>query len=58
MARILEAIVDANISILQVADAQHSVSCLVLEEDMVRAVNILHDKFELHSGVGEKLQTL
>ncbi|MCS7263199.1 MAG: aspartate kinase [Armatimonadetes bacterium] len=58
MARILEAIIDANISLLQVADAQHSVSCLVLEEDMVKAVNVLHDKFELHSGVSEKLLTL
>jgi aspartate kinase len=58
MARILEALIDANISVLQVADAQHSVSCLVLEEDMVRAVHALHDKFELHLGAGEKLQTL
>ena len=58
MARILEALVDANISVLQVADAQHSVSCLILEEDMVRAVHALHDKFELHLGAGEKLQTL
>ncbi len=58
MARILEAIIDTNISLLQVADAQHSVSCLVLEEDMVKAVNALHDKFELHSGVSEKLLAL
>ncbi|MER3500733.1 MAG: hypothetical protein IMHGJWDQ_000036 [Candidatus Fervidibacter sp.] len=58
MARILDAFVEANIPVLQVADAQHSVSCLVLEEDMVRAVNVLHDKFELHKGVAERLQTL
>lgn len=58
MARILEALVDANITVLQVADAQHSVSCLLLEEDMVRAVNVLHDKFELHTGVGQQLRVL
>lgn len=58
MARILDALVDANITILQVADAQHSVSCLLLEEDMVRAVNALHDKFELYSGVGQQLRAI
>lgn len=58
MARILEALVDANITVLQVADAQHSVSCLLLEEDMARAVNVLHDKFELHLGTGQELRAL
>ncbi len=58
MARILEAMIASNIAVLQVADAQHSVSCLVLEDDMVRAVNVLHDKFELHKGVAEQLQVL
>lgn len=58
MAGILEALVDANITVLQVADAQHSVSCLLLEEDMVRAVHVLHDKFELHTGIWQKLRPL
>ncbi len=58
MARILEALVEANITVLQVSDAQHSVSCLLLEEDMARAVNILHDKFELHLGTGQELRAL
>ncbi|MCS7224484.1 MAG: aspartate kinase [Armatimonadetes bacterium] len=58
MARILEAMVDSEVDILQVADAQHSVSCLIREEDMVTAVRVLHEHFRLDDENTQQLQPI
>jgi aspartate kinase len=44
---IAKAVHDAGISMLQMADAECSVSCLVRKEDGPRAVKALHDRFGL-----------
>lgn len=48
MARILEALTEEDIDILQSADSHTTIWVLVRGEDMVRAVRSLHRKFELH----------
>jgi aspartate kinase len=45
LARALDALYKANIDVLQVSDADHSLSFLVYEEDMNRAVSVLHQEF-------------
>jgi aspartate kinase len=47
MARISEALSSAGIDILQVADSHYTISVLVREDDLTRAVGSLHAEFEL-----------
>lgn len=47
MARVVEALTEANIDILQSGDSYTNIWCLVRREDMEKAVKALHDKFEL-----------
>lgn len=47
IARIYETLSQAGIPILQVADSDMSISCLVPENEARRAVRLLHDCFEL-----------
>lgn len=44
---ITQALADAEIPMLQMADSERTVSCLVSQADAVRAVRALHDRFEL-----------
>jgi len=44
---IAQALQDAGVPMLQMADSECSVSCLVRAEDGARAVRALHDRFEL-----------
>ncbi|MCQ6265846.1 aspartate kinase [Fictibacillus sp. WQ 8-8] len=46
-AKIVEALVDENIQILQSADSHTTIWVLVRQDDMVKAVNALHRAFEL-----------
>lgn len=48
MAKILEALSEQKIEILQSADSHTTIWCLVRGEDMVAAVRALHQKFALH----------
>jgi aspartate kinase len=48
MAKIVEALVEEDITILQSADSHTTIWVLVHNEQMVRAVRALHRKFELH----------
>ncbi|RXY99224.1 aspartate kinase [Fictibacillus sp. S7] len=48
-ARIVEALVNENIQILQSADSHTTIWVLVRQDDMVKAVNALHRAFELHN---------
>jgi aspartate kinase len=50
MAVIYETLTGAGIPILQVADSEMSISCLVPENEAARAVRLLHDRFELGEG--------
>lgn len=47
MARVVEALTDNNIPILQSGDSYTNIWCLVKSEHMERAVQALHDKFQL-----------
>lgn len=47
MARIVEALTEENIKILQTADSHTTIWCLVKKEDMEKAVIALHKKFNL-----------
>lgn len=47
LCRIAKSLADRDIPMLQMADAECSVSCLVSREDGARAVRALHDDFEL-----------
>ncbi|MCM3625893.1 aspartate kinase [Paenibacillus glycanilyticus] len=48
MARIVEALTEEGITIMQSADSNTTIWVLVTAEDMVKAVRALHAKFELH----------
>ncbi|MNZ84051.1 Aspartokinase 2 [compost metagenome] len=48
MARIVEALTEQGILIMQSADSNTTIWVLVLEADMAQALNALHAKFELH----------
>lgn len=48
MARIVEALTDEDIPILQSADSNTTIWVLVAHENMARAVRALHRKFQLH----------
>lgn len=47
MAKIVEALTDCGIKILQSADSYTSIWCLVHQQDMEKAVRALHKKFQL-----------
>jgi len=47
MAKIVEALTEENIQILQTADSHTTIWCLVKKEDMEKAVIALHKKFNL-----------
>jgi aspartate kinase len=47
MVAIFETLTGAAIPILQVADSEMSISCLVPENEVARAVRLLHDRFNL-----------
>lgn len=48
MAQIVEALTEVDVQILQSADSNTTIWVLVHQEDMVRAVKALHQKFQLH----------
>ncbi|WP_138493925.1 aspartate kinase [Paenibacillus pinistramenti] len=48
MAKIVEALAEQDIQILQSADSNTTIWVLVHKEDMVQALRALHKKFELH----------
>jgi aspartate kinase len=48
MARIVEALAEQGIPIMQSADSNTTIWVLVRESDMVNALRSLHAKFELH----------
>ncbi|WP_223066824.1 aspartate kinase [Paenibacillus caui] len=48
MAKIVEALAEKDISILQSADSNTTIWVLVHKQDMVQALRALHKKFELH----------
>lgn len=48
MARIVEALTEQGITIMQSADSNTTIWVLVKEQDMVPALRALHTKFELH----------
>jgi len=50
MAQIVEALTGEDIRILQSADSHTTIWVLVYEKDMIRAVQALHKKFQLHIG--------
>ena len=47
MARVVEALNEQNITILQSGDSYTNIWCLIKQKDLETAVNALHDKFEL-----------
>ncbi|MCR4425285.1 MAG: aspartate kinase [Firmicutes bacterium] len=47
MSRVVRALHNAGVRILQTSDSHNSISCLVLGSDMERAARALHDEFEL-----------
>lgn len=49
MARIVEALAENGIEILQSADSNTTIWCLVHERDVVTAVRAIHEKFDLHT---------
>ncbi len=52
MARIVQALNEADIKILQTCDSHMSINCLVHGEEMADAVRALHSNFELERGGG------
>jgi aspartate kinase len=48
MARIMEALTEEDIQILQSADSNATIWVLVQYKDMAKAVQVLHKKFDLH----------
>lgn len=52
MANFVDALARHRIDILQTADSNISIACLVRESDVVTAVQALHEQFGLHEGEG------
>lgn len=52
MATIFESLNEAGIPVIQVADSDMSISCLVSENEAARAVRLLHDRFGLGADEG------
>ncbi len=50
MVKVVEALGDAGVEILQTADSHVTISCLVRREEMEKAVRALHAKFNLAAG--------
>lgn len=50
MARIVEALVRAEVPIFQTTDSHTTISCLVRRKDMEKAVQALHRQFQLDNG--------
>lgn len=48
MAQVVEALKEAEVEILQTSDSHVTISCLVREEDMEKAIRVLHRKFQLN----------
>ncbi|AKL93900.1 aspartate kinase DapG [Clostridium aceticum] len=48
MATVVNALADKSIKILQSSDSHATISCLVKEEDAKKAVNTLHEAFQLY----------
>ncbi len=57
MATMLEALRTAEVKVLQLADSDHSVSCLINEEDKNRAVLALHNMMNAKVAAGEWVMT-
>lgn len=49
MARVVEALTEAKVPILQTVDSHNTISCLIPETNMQNAVKALHDQFSLHA---------
>lgn len=47
MAQVVEALKEAEVEIFQTSDSHVTISCLVDEKDMERAIRVLHRKFQL-----------
>lgn len=47
MARVVEALHGAGVEILQTADSHTTISCLVVREQLLGALNALHEEFDL-----------
>ena len=47
MARIIRALSDEGVEVLQTSDSHMTISCLIRDEDAQRAVKALHDEFKL-----------
>lgn len=52
MARIVQILTDERIEILQSADSNTTIWCLVHEEDAVQAVRVIHNQFDLQAKGG------
>ncbi|SHE12094.1 aspartokinase [Chlamydia abortus] len=53
MARIVEALTEADVTILQSADSNTTIWVLVPGDELQRAIRMLHNKFDLHKMNGE-----
>lgn len=49
MARVVEALSAAKVSILQTVDSHNTISCLIPQANMAAAVKALHEQFGLHN---------
>jgi len=49
MARIIKALLNNQIQVLQTADSHTTISCLIKGEDTAKALMALHDEFKLHT---------
>ena len=54
-AKIVTALSQKGIGILQSADSHTTIWVLVKEEDLIKAVNALHDEFLLHDSMKHEL---
>lgn len=53
MAHVLDALRDGGVAVHQTADSQTTISCLVDEADVEKAVRVLHRRFQLGRGQGQ-----
>jgi aspartate kinase len=49
MARIVNTLNEVGIKIYQTTDSHTVISCLIKEEDKIKALNALHDAFNLNT---------
>jgi len=57
MARVVRALHQADVEILQTADSHTTISCLVPRRDMERALKALYDEFELGKDVASERES-